>query len=230
MREAVAQAFKDQEHKDRSVTFSGMKTEDHQRLEETMRSAGVTFVAEPTPMTVERPSVRGYRWTDPTEPQQVDACMAWLRTVIHLPRDKVFVDVRRTSDLLDVASASAPWLPFSLRGTSDVAIADRDHVSNHLVSRGLLILFELKKVVQAGDIHQAYAQLIAADIHSNFSVVTILTDLNDEWHLLWTEERAVKVTRVSLGAALECLNRIVRAEGSGPNAPLSKRAKLKRGQ
>ena len=127
--------------------------------------------------------------------------------------------------MLDVPTTSAPWLPFSLRGISDVAIVDRACVSGHATSRGLLVVFELEKVIKDRDAQQALAQLIAADVHSSFPVVTVLTDLNDEWHFFWTEEGAVHQIKADFRLAIQWLNLIVGADESR-STPFAKRQKL----
>jgi hypothetical protein len=229
LREILEDVLTERERKERSVAFSDMKTEDHERLEGARLSSGVRLVPVAAPQGEEclLAPVHGYPWTDQTEAQQTPACMSWLQSVVKLPRDKVFVDVRKQADLLNVSTASAPWLPFSLKGTSDVAIVDRPCVAGRVVSRGLLVLFELKKAVRTHDVQQALAQLIAADVHSRFAVVAVLTDLNEEWHFFWAEEGAIKQMTVQLAHAIICmwLNLIVRADDSA-RTPLAKRQKL----
>ncbi len=224
VREAVSQAFKDQEHKDRSVTFSGMDSTAYGELEAALRSAGVSVVPVASPEGGGAPS-RGFQWTQATEPQQMDACLTWLAAHIDLPRDKRFVDLRKTQDMLNVATVAAPWLPFHLKGTADVAIVDRACVSSGFVSRGLLVIFEFKKAVADIDGRQAIAEFIAADIHSNFSVVLVLTDLNNTWRFFWADG-AIKVTTVGIDTAIDWINLLARTDESGQPAHLAKRQKI----
>lgn len=140
------------------------------------------------------------------------------------------MDLRKTHDLLSVQRAAAPWLPFDLHGTADAAIVDRACVSTGFVSKGLLVVFELQPVVADADGPRAVAKLMAADIHSNLSVVLVLTDLNQTWRFFRTDgaRRAIKVTTVNLPTAIEWLQLLVRGAEAAhqPPPPLAKRRKI----
>lgn len=212
--------------KGRSVALADMDADDHLCLQVAIKSNGVQLLLPvEAPTETEACSVPGYSWTPQTEARQTSACMAWLSGLVKLPRDKVFVEVRTQGDLLDVPATSAPWLPFSLRGTCDVAIVDGGCFKGHATSRGLLVVFQLKKAVQERDAQRALAQLIAADVHSSFPVVTVLADLKDEWHFFWTNEGAVHQIRAQFKLAIQWLNLFVGADESR-STPFAKRHKL----
>jgi hypothetical protein len=61
---------------------------------------------------------------------------------------------------------------------------------------GILAVIELKKSVQADDINQAIAQLIAADHLSNYTPVAMLTDLRYDWRFFWIEARVARILTI----------------------------------
>jgi hypothetical protein len=52
------------------------------------------------------------------------------------------------------------------------------------------VVFELKKLenAQKNNIIQAQLQLLALDRHSQYNVISVLTDLNDFWKISWIEK------------------------------------------
>ncbi|CAG8600038.1 4425_t:CDS:2, partial [Paraglomus occultum] len=110
--------------------------------------------------------IDAFKWDDRVEKEQSDRYLPWLRQNISLPREVEWYDVAKKNHLLDVIES--PYLPFQVKGTADVAIIDRPYIRNALYSAGLRFLFELKKQVEDSHSLQAMAQLVVADIHSNY--------------------------------------------------------------
>lgn len=59
-------------------------------------------------------------------------------------------------------------------------------------TQGLHILFELKKRLDKGAMFQAMGQLLAANILSRkHRPVVVVTDLKDDWRLLWMDKATI---------------------------------------
>lgn len=147
-------------------------------------------------------------WDARNESAHSEEYMAWLQKNIRLPRGFLFVDGRKQADLLSVQN---PAFPFSVTGTADALVVDRDYVRNNFVSRGILIVFSFKKAVDSSHAtHQAVIQHVLADIHSNYTILTILTDLGHHWQCFWfIDNRTIMSTVLSLEEAFHWIRDVV---------------------
>ncbi|CAG8786583.1 17445_t:CDS:1, partial [Racocetra fulgida] len=68
-----------------------------------------------------------------------------------------------------------------LIGTSDAAVVDRFSLTSRIPQNHIWILFEVKKSVNDSCLYQAMAELTAGDLKSVHAVLTVLTDLRDDW-------------------------------------------------
>ncbi|CAG8734651.1 19824_t:CDS:2, partial [Gigaspora margarita] len=76
-----------------------------------------------------------------------------------------------------------------------VVIVDMHSIALQMPEKHIRILFELRKTIVKADTYQIMAELIAADLKSIYSVLAVLTDLNDDWRFCWLEEGRIKDAR-----------------------------------
>ena len=78
--------------------------------------------------------------------------------------------------------------PYHFTGTSDLVIAPRTAVKqdNIMLLSQLLVVIELKKPAgfQQGA-SQAYVELLCANVGRGFSPIVVLTDLGEQWAVMW---------------------------------------------
>lgn len=78
-----------------------------------------------------------------------------------------------------------------LVGTTDFVISA--HHNEEAIMEGAIVLFELFKPGSTQKkLKQAQLELLAADRKSNYCVITVLTDLNDKWIILWLRKNTSK--------------------------------------
>ena len=78
------------------------------------------------------------------------------------------------------------WLPFNLKGTTDIAILTKGYSGCMGQERvGCRVVIELKKIgnIDAKARFQTQGELITANHWSNHEVLAVLTDLNDYWEI-----------------------------------------------
>ena len=75
----------------------------------------------------------------------------------------------------------------------------------------MIIGFDLKKTVEDRNIYQAILQLLTGDPMSQYELIQVLTDLRDEWHFFWFENRdqVVSTTLFNCQQAISFLEMIV---------------------
>ncbi len=137
------------------------------------------------------------------------------------------------------------WLPFNVKGTSDIAILKKDY-SKCLgqEANGARLLFELKKVgnINARERYQAQLQLVLANYWSRFHVLVVLTDLNNHWEIMWEYDREIMTCFPSRDVAINIIQAYINKESSNESeesedvqpysshrnelGPLAKRKKL----
>ena len=71
---------------------------------------------------------------------------------------------------------------------------------------------ELKKQVRKKDHMQAILQLIAANCHSNYPVMTLLTDLGQTWHCYWTNTDGIQECWFELPYGIAFIESYLRGE------------------
>ncbi|KAF8419762.1 hypothetical protein EV426DRAFT_576851 [Tirmania nivea] len=124
-----------------------------------------------------------FKWDpDETEPAHHSKYMKWLSDYIDIPEDWQFYNASAENDLLDTTLTDRTLI---LKGTTDVVIADSDYVKLFDTASGVRVAIGMKRVVQQNDHRQAILQLVAANCHSNYPVLVLLTDLGKTWHFYW---------------------------------------------
>ena len=129
------------------------------------------------------------------ESSQKENYLEYLRQFIVMPRDMVRL-ITAPNKMLDLEDAR---LGFKLTGTSDSVILDTEvERATSSTAWAIRALIEVKKKdINESNVKQAAAQLIAADVHSKFTIFVVLTDLADDWRFLWLKAgRKIMVTRV----------------------------------
>ncbi|CAG8568984.1 7693_t:CDS:2 [Acaulospora morrowiae] len=185
-------------------------------------------------LTTER--TNAFQWSVLTERAQRDGEQGYLnhlRTILQIAtfRGLGLCDATNETSLL---STGNDILPIKLSGTTDVAIVDRHSIALQMPEKHIRILFKLKKVIVKADTYQVMAELITADLKSIYSVLAVLTDLNDDWRFYWLEEgriKALKLPRDSAVALIKHNMSLADQELDQQEAeieePLPKRMKLK---
>ena len=140
-----------------------------------------------TASTSSTSSIPAFQWSDENENQQSDRYLQYLRSNLSVPRH---LSVERAPvSLLDTFKSR--YLPFDIRGTSDVMVVER--ASGILPVFGIRMLLELKKNrPDAKDGYQAMGELLAADQHTPFTPIVVLTDLAEHWMFCWLEGRQIR--------------------------------------
>lgn len=167
-----------------TVSFSEMNATEWNGI--VQRMGLTTALREISPVPPSTRVIPAFGWDDRVESAQADRYMPHLRRIMNLG-GRGFDWIRGDSDkaLLSVTSGS---LSRSLHGTCDAAIATRLAVRSLDYAQGLVGVFELKKVVEARHLHQAKAQVVAANIRSPASrPFGVLTDLNDSWLVFYLD-------------------------------------------
>ncbi|RGB22490.1 hypothetical protein C1646_730524 [Rhizophagus diaphanus] len=185
-------------------------------------------------LTTER--TNAFQWNDLVEGAQRDGEQGYLnhlRTILQIAtfRGLGLYDATNETSLL---STGNDILPIKLSGTTDVAIVDRHSIALQMPEKHIRILFELKKAIAKADTYQAMAELITADLKSVYSVLAVLTDLNDDWRFYWLEEGRIKALKLPRDSAVALIKRnmsLANQEFDQQEAeieePLPKRMKLK---
>ena len=98
-----------------------------------------------------------------------------------------------------------------IHGTSDVALVSNSSVKGRIVATGMIIGFELKKTIEDHNIYQAILQLLTGHPMSRYELTQLLTDLRDEWHFFWIEnkDQVVSTTLLNRQEAINFLEMIV---------------------
>lgn len=138
--------------------------------------------------------IPGYAWTKMNEDDvdQRAGYMSYLQKYLgsRLPGSFRLFDVAGSNNLLTLKDLR---LPFNLTGGTDVLIS-QGPIKRYAILKTAFVL-ELKKSVTDDSWPQAVAELIAADLKAqHYPVITILTDLNDNWDFFWFSE--CKVIRI----------------------------------
>ncbi|CAG8788931.1 6501_t:CDS:2, partial [Dentiscutata erythropus] len=138
----------------------------------------------------------------------------------------VWYDSKSKKDLLNVNIAS---LPYNISGTTDVLVIDESFYSIYNYHGRIRAGFVLKKTVQDPDINQAIAELIVANIHSNYAVFLVLTDLNNNWVFYWfSNDKTIMMFRATNSSnAFDIIERALTKDSTSmtidPNFPIGVR-------
>ena len=92
-----------------------------------------------------------FGWTDALEKTQADRYGPHIKSCISSPRDVQWIDAANHYPKL-LETAKGRVLPFTLKGTTDYAAVDREAVAARMPLLGLRVLFELKKIIDSGEV------------------------------------------------------------------------------
>ncbi|KAG6619957.1 Crinkler (CRN) family protein [Phytophthora cinnamomi] len=196
----VNKVFEDRDKKRSVYSLSDLHTEHRDKMAKKMRLADdyITFV-EPSPSPNTR--ILPYTWLDVPEgaDNQRAEYMTYLKT--HLKtvleeKDLSLLDVAKNQTVLSITD---PRLPFGMRGTTDVLLVDRRSIQHREPLAGVRMVVELKKKVEQHHKPQAFGELVSASLKAplNCTPIALLTDLNDQWHFSWFNEKKV-LTHISI--------------------------------
>lgn len=154
-----------------------------------VKVVGAQWCSQPKKIISKRADTM-YKWianVDKDNPRQIKAYMKFLKRVLSLPKEYDFANCTGENSLLSV-DITFPKIKF--KGTTDVLISQRKNIRNNALRQNAAALIGLKRKKQAETIGmhepQAIVEHTAASIlNSEEGVVTILTDLNEEWILYW---------------------------------------------
>ena len=141
-----------------------------------------------------KPSLRqcsGFEWFHSQEDSKEnrEGYMGHLGQMLQIPQTHQLADVQPDRGLLSVEFHPTVTESRRVSGTTDVAIARSQHVSNHAVRNNIETLLELKKPrnMQGADhCPQTIGEHISASyLNINHPVVSVLTDLNTKWTFFW---------------------------------------------
>lgn len=117
------------------------------------------------------------------------AYMAHLKVLLQLPEGYTLADVQPNRFLLSVEFLGETNDGRKINGTTDVVIARSEHVYSGAVRNNIEVVIELKKPqnLRAKDHSpQAVGEHFAASyLNPDFSVVTVLTDVQSSWTFFW---------------------------------------------
>ncbi|GET04135.1 hypothetical protein GLOIN_2v1485529 [Rhizophagus clarus] len=134
----------------------------------------------PTKMQVMILSHQMFTWSKLVKDAQSDEYMKYIKEVIKLPSGLEWYNVKKNQKFFN--STNQKWLPFSLKGTTDIAILTKGYLGcmdqKYVRFR---IVIELKKVgnVDAKAHFQTQGELITANHWSNHKVLAILQECID---------------------------------------------------
>jgi hypothetical protein len=93
-----------------------------------------------------------------------DRVIEWMRKTIPIPSGMAFDSLANQRDSLTIPAGT--FLSYTIKGTSDVAIADRGHTGGQTTITGTHILFELKQELRPRWINQAIVETVLANVLS----------------------------------------------------------------
>ncbi|CAG8737782.1 2785_t:CDS:2, partial [Racocetra fulgida] len=142
-----------------------------------------------------------FGWDDRPEREQCDRYLPHLRKILQISKYRN-LEVFDASKKKKFLSMNNEILPIRLIGTTDAAVVDRFSVSSRIPQNHTWILFELKKSVNDSCMYQALAELTASDLKSVHAVLTVLTDLRDDWQFFCFEDKKIVTFTLPKGKAV----------------------------
>jgi hypothetical protein len=178
--------------KDKTIVLSSaneeVKTELLRRLH--LQEIGAEWPNKPVGLT----PVKGFGWRSSAEdsPENRQAYMAYLTDTITLPTTHGLMDAQAKRTLLTVNFGIDDIT--KIKGTTDVAIMANKNIDAKTFKNNIEILFELKKPpnLDGNKDHtpQAVGEHLAAScLNRKHPVVSVLTDLNNNWTFYWFAKR-----------------------------------------
>jgi hypothetical protein len=179
----LREVMKDDQEK--SARISGISTKFGDSLKDALNVQSVPLDLHVISTSLQVSRVPSYNWLSSKEdsPENRIRYLRYLEQVLQLNNQQKFIvwDTNRYANLLDCSIADR-----TIRGTSDVIISSKR--SEEFILECAHIVFELKKPEnQDRKQRQTEIELIAVQRRSNYSVVGVLSDLNDFWEIYWFE-------------------------------------------
>jgi hypothetical protein len=129
-----------------------------------------------------------YTWTSAGEDElaQREAYMEHLKDVLFLPAGYAVKDCAKKSTLLSVQRVGGK---FKFDGKTDVVVAKTEHVDSSAERNHVEVALELK-TTRNNNMEEHEPQAVLEHLSSSFlnracGVLTVLTDLNEEWVFYW---------------------------------------------
>ena len=139
--------------------------------------------------------IDGFSWLKGDEDciENRTAYMDYLNNLLQIPTHYALADAQPNKKLLSVELLRQMPESRKVSGTTDVAIAKSEHVHNNAVRNNIETLFELKtpKNMRKKDhTPQTIGEHFAASyLNPEHAVVSVLTDLNQQWTFFWFARR-----------------------------------------
>ncbi|EFA76073.1 hypothetical protein PPL_10652 [Heterostelium album PN500] len=155
-----------------------------------------------------------YQWKDNSVYEQINDIISYLNSNLTIGDGYAFYNITGDSNFL---FTSHQELPFSFRGGSNIVIAKKNLSKDVLDSQILFIIRIKKNELEIDESrHQAECELILASLKSHLPVVSIVTDLGDNWRFRWMiDNHVVNYYNIkSMSQAQELINMRVRTTGS----------------
>jgi len=147
-----------------------------------------------------------FDWSDAAEDQQMSECLQHLKQIVSIPDTLAWYDVHSNKHYLD---SDVPVLNRSLKGTTDLIVAEIVYADDGDDRHALALLVELKKPATLRSrreecLRQTYLKLIAQSVYaeSKWKPLAVLTDLNDFWRIMWFQGRELHVAATARNFAV----------------------------
>lgn len=152
-----------------------------------LRQNGVTWPDTPL-LTAQH--VDGFVWGEGTEDSDSNRAeyMRYLKTTLRLPEGYALVDTQPNRNLLSLGEHNEMLEGVRLKGTTDVVITKSANAATNTIRNNIQTLFELKKPANMQKDHspQTICEHFAASfLNSRHPIVSVLTDLNENWTFFW---------------------------------------------
>jgi hypothetical protein len=144
-----------------------------------------------------------FKWNSETEPKQLSGCKLFMESRLQLPSSCILQSVDNNPHFLDT-TAQTMGTSVGIRGTSDLAILDKELHNQGFSRSAIRLLFELKKSPTDQDVQQAVLELISASMMSCYLPVVVLTDLGVDWRFYWLFKNKICIMKIQ--SALDGFN------------------------
>ncbi|CAG8553002.1 7037_t:CDS:2 [Diversispora eburnea] len=143
------------------------------------------------------------------EPVHNEEYLNWLHKYIPLTVHLVWHYVGNNYHLLNYVSLR---LPFIIHGGTDMVVVNDFDVDTNMIPEGIHAVLNLKIKIERNHIMQVIFEIVAADllVSEDKEVFGILSNLIDDWYILWIEDNSIKNWKVSSrNIAVEVMNKLL---------------------
>ena len=169
--------------------------------------------------------MEGFEWTDADEDKQAAAYTQYLEQRLAL-KSIDGCEIINADDHKDFLTTTPVGGISRLTGACDCAVVDPSWIFPDTLKTKIFVAMEMKKpkyVISAKSNAQAIATHFAADISSNFPVITLLTDLDATWILRWfilsNSGTVLKTVRYDPSVARDLLEQFIRYSSATARDP-----------